>query len=220
MTPVLNSEKLTGFLAKKAELRARAKHWNDERHRLARILSPQYLDVTVTRVDDVLKDAATKKGAVTGVIDEQDEAARKAEDLRRTLDGQPLANPASIEEQLRVANKQLTAMEDALDYLDGEIRSEKTALAIAYSKTIKPKHDDVMRRFCESLLKTHAVCSELYGIKRHLIHNEIGLRGLCLNMPDFLGAPDDPYSEMASFLTAAKKEGFISKVPAELELRR
>jgi hypothetical protein len=39
-------------------------------------------------------------------------------------------------------------------------------------------------------------------------------------MPDFLGAPDDPYSEMASFLTAAKKEGFISKVPAELELRR
>src|SRR5229473_3685760 len=215
--PILKSDKLTSLNAKKAELRASAKLWNTERHRLAKILSPQYLDETVTRIDDVQKEAATKKGAVTGVIDETAEAARKAEELRRTLAGEPLANPISIEEQLRVANKQLTAVEDALEYVNGEIKREKTALAIAYSKQRKVDHDRLMVKLCSSLLETHKAWGDVYALKRHLIDNEIGLIGLCLTMPDFLGAPVDPYSDMADFFRAAKKDGFISKVPADLE---
>jgi len=217
--PILKSEKLAGLLAKKAELRASAKHWNTERHRLAKILSPQYLDVTVLRIDDVLKDAATKKGAVTGVIDETAEAARKAEELRRTLAGEPLANPSSIEELLRVANKQLTAVENALEYVDGEIKREKTALAVAYCKQRMPDHNRLMVKFCASLLETHKVWGELFALKRHLVDEGVGLIGLCQTMPDFLGAPIDPYSEMADFFRAAKKEGFINAVPQELVLR-
>jgi hypothetical protein len=218
--PILKSEKLTGFLAKKAEQRASAKHWNDERHRLARILSPQYLDVTVTRVDDVRKEAATRQGAVVpDVVDEAAQAALKAEVLRRTLAGEPLANPTSIEEQLRVANKQLTAVEDALEYLDGEIKTERAALAIAYSKQRKPEHDRLMVKVCASLLETHKAWGEVYALKRHLIDNDVGLIGLCLTMPDFLGAPNDPYSDCADFLRAAKKEGFINAVPNKLVLR-
>ncbi len=218
--PILNSPKLTGVNAKKAELKPRAKHWNDERHRLTKILSPQYMDETVIRIDDVKKDAANRKGAIpTDVIDETAEAARRAEDLRRTLAGQPLANPTSIEEQLRVANKQLTAVEDALDYLNGEIRSEKKALAIAYSKQRKPDHDRLMVKLCASLLETHKTWAELYALKRHLVDEGVGLIGLCQTMPDFLGAPIDPYSEMADFFRAAKKEGFINAVPQELVLR-
>src|SRR5216684_8915067 len=131
---ILKSDKLTGFVAKQAEKRASAKRCNDERYRLAKILSPQYLDVTVVRIDDVKKDAATRAGAVPAatVVDEAAQAALKAEELRRTLAGEPLANPSSIEEQLRVANKQLTAVENALEYVNGEIKREKTALAIAY----------------------------------------------------------------------------------------
>ncbi len=218
--PILKSDKLTSLNAKKAELRASAKLWNTERHRLAKILSPQYLDVTVTRIDDVQKEAANRKGAIpTGVIDETAEAARKAEELRRTLAGEPLANPSSIEEQLRVANKQLTAVEDALEYVNGEIKREKTALAIAYSKQRKVDHDRLMVKLCSSLLETHKAWGDVYALKRHLIDNEIGLIGLCLTMPDFLGAPVDPYSDCADFLRLAKKDGFISKVPADLELR-
>ncbi len=221
MTPVLNSEKHTGFLAKKAELKASSKHWNDEIPRLAKILSPQYLDVTVTRVDDVIKDAATRAGAVPAatVVDEAAQAALKAEELRRTIAGEPLANPSSIEEQLRVANRQLTAVENALDYLDGEFKREKTALRIAYSKQKKPEHDRLMIKACASLLETHKAWGELFALKRHLIDNDVGLIGLCLTTPDFLGAPIDPYSEMADFFRAAKKEGFINAVPNELVLR-
>ncbi len=217
--PILKSDKLAGLNAKKAELRASAKLWNTERHRLAKILSPQYHEVTVTRIDDVLKDAANRKGAVTGVIDETAEAARKAEELRRTLAGEPLANPSSIEEQLRVSNKQLTAVEDALEYVNGEIRSEKTALAIAYSKQRRPDHDRLMAKLCASLLETHKAWGEVYALKRHLVDEGVGLIGLCLTMPDFLGAPVDPYSDMADFFRAAKKEGFINAVPNELVLR-
>src|SRR5216683_4917419 len=193
--PILKSDKLTSLNAKKAELRASAKLWNTERHRLAKILSPQYLDVTVTRIDDVQKEAANRKGAIpTGVIDETAEAARKAEELRRTLAGEPLANPSSIEELLRVANKQLTAVENALEYVDGEIKREKTALAVAYCKQRMPDHNRLMVKFCASLLETHKVWGELFALKRHLVDEGVGLIGLCQTMPDFLGAPIDPYS--------------------------
>ena len=218
--PILNSPKLTGVNAKKAELKPRAKHWNDERHRLTKILSPQYMDETVIRIDDVKKDAANRKGAIpTDVIDETAEAARRAEDLRRTLAGQPLADLTSVEDQLRAEHRQWSAIEEAIEFVHREIKSEKTALAVAYCKQRRPDHDRLMVKLCASLLETHKTWAELYALKRHLVDEGVGLIGLCQTMPDFLGAPIDPYSEFADFLRLAKKEGFINSVPNELELR-
>jgi hypothetical protein len=217
---ILKSDKLAALQLQKTQLRPRIKRWNDERIRLARILSPQYLDITVSRVDDVAKETASKAGATAATGEDATETARRAEALQRTLAGQQVANGESVEIQLRNANLQLQALEDAMEFLDKEIRVEKKLLAIAYSKTMKPKHDDRMRRLCASLLNTHAIWTELFSLKRNLIEAEVGLIGLCLIEPSFLGVPVDPYSDCADFFRAAKKDGFVDAVPKALVLPR
>jgi hypothetical protein len=216
---ILKSDKLAALQLQKTQLRPRIKRWNDERIRLAKILSPQYLAETVRRVDDVVKEAASKAGASAATVDPI-ETTRRAEVLQRTLAGEQVADGESAEVQLRNANMQLQALEDAMEFLDKEIRFEKKLLAIAYSKQNKHLHDNLMAKLCESLLKTHAAWGELFALKRHLIDSDVGLRGLCLTTPDFLGVPVDPYSDCADFFRAAKKDGFVDAVPKVLVLPR
>jgi hypothetical protein len=218
MTEILKSEKLAALNLQRTQLKPRLKHWTNERIRLARILSPQYLDITVSRVDDVVKETASKAGAIAATGDAT-EAARRAEALKRILGGEQVSDGDSIEVQLRAANMQLQALEDAMEFLDKEIRVEKKLLAVAYCKQKKPEHDRLMVKLCDSVLATHKAWKELHDMKRHLINSDVGLIGLCLTMPDFLGVPTDPYSEMADFFRAVKKEGFINAVPKELVLR-
>src|SRR5258708_32394492 len=92
----LKSATLTALEEDRDKLKAKSKQSQAAVLRLSKILSPQSLDVTVTRVDDLRKEAATAKAvAATGVISEQEEAARKADELQRTLNGESLADAAS-----------------------------------------------------------------------------------------------------------------------------
>jgi hypothetical protein len=218
--PILKSDKLTGHLAKLADLKSRAKQSNAEVQRLTKITHPQYLESTVRTVVNEKDDIHRANGVVLSTGDEKDAAARKAEELSRTLAGQPLADLTSVEDQLRAEHRQWSAIEEAIEFVHREIKSEKTALAVAYCKQRKPDHDRLMVKLCASLLETHKAFIEFYALKRHLVDNDVGLIGLCLTTPDFLDAPNNPYSDMADFFRAAKKEGFISKVPPELELPR
>jgi hypothetical protein len=218
MTAILKSPKLTSLLEDRDKLKARAAQSRAEVWRMTQILSPQPNDSTVITVLDVKGEAARNKGVVfTGGIDEQAEAARKEDALKRTLAGEPLADSTSLKEKLEKEHRQWHAIEEAIEFRTREIEHERTALAIQYCKEQKPKHDDLLRRVCKTLWEFHAEWSELYKFKRHLIDHEIGLRGICLTLPDFLGAPNDKHSELADFLRAAKREGYVNSIPKEYQ---
>lgn len=228
---LLTSEQLTSVSQNMARLKASAAQSRAEIWRCAKILFPDrtYDETSSTVWDgDVAKFARIglvhgrqqgqqEKGAVR--TDSNDETARRKEAIERTLAGESIVTPTSLREQYESEQSKLSATLDAIEFLAGEIEREKTALAIQYSKEMKPKHSALMDTVCKKILETHAAWRELYDLKRHLIDSGVGLRGLCLNLPDFLGTPVDPYSDMADFLRAAKNEGFISKLPAELVLR-
>jgi hypothetical protein len=222
--PIPTSEKLTDLLLKKQNLKPRAEQSRATVWHLTKIVAPQINDATVSIVldDDSpmaarigLKRSSDPKKVVSTGIDEQDEAARKKEALERTIRGEPLADSISIKEKLENEHRQWAAIEEAIEFCDREIKKEKTVLAIQYSKQLKETHNDLVKKVCKPMLELHAAWTELNNLKRHLIDNEIGLHGLCLTMPDFLSTPNNPHSEMADFLRAAKREGYIKEIPVE-----
>ncbi len=215
----LKSATLTALEEDRDKLKAKSKQSQAAVLRLSKILSPQSLDVTVTRVDDLRKEAATAKAvAATGVISEQEEAARKADELQRTLNGESLADAASTREKFEREQRQWAAYESAIEFRTREIERAKTALAIEYCKTLKPTYDALMKRFCRPMLEAHAILLELHELKQHLIDTQAGLRGICLNLPDFLSAPNNQYSELADWFRAMKREGYINAIPKEFKL--
>jgi hypothetical protein len=224
--PILTSVKLTTDTANKTRLLASAAQSRAEIWRLTTLLAPAscYDETSTTTWDadvatvariGLLKTTSTRK-AVSN--DGKDESAKKKEAIERTLAGETIETPTSIQQLRDSEETKLTATLDAIEFLTAEIAREKTALAIEYSKKMKPKHDAIMGRVCKTILEARTAYAELYDLKRHLIDNEIGLRGLCLTTPDFLGAPNDAYSDMATFLQAAKVDGFISAVPVGMRL--
>jgi hypothetical protein len=162
-----------------------------------------------------LKNSPNKPGVLSTGVNEQDDAARKEDVLRRTLAGEPLPETIGVKEQLEKVNRQYAAYEDAIEFVTREIEREKTALAIQYCEQQKPKEAELLRRVCKPMLELHAAWSEAYGFRQHLIDSGIGLRGLCLDLPDFLGAPNDKYNEMAMFLVIAKSKGYIKELPKD-----
>jgi hypothetical protein len=222
------SDKLDEKYRQRETHKAKSKDAAANMQRLNKSLHPQWLDSTVVRVTDVEAPTATLVGfkplrdqasIVTTGLKDQDEAARKADILKRTLAGESIAHSATVSEQLEKEQRERAAQEIAIEFLEREIEKEKTALAIEYVKTLRPKHDEQMRQLCKALLDVHAAWTEVYGLKRHLIDSSVGLRGLCLTMPDFLGSPNDAYSDMAAFFTAAKREGWIKEIPQSLRMK-
>lgn len=223
MTPILQSPKLTTDTESRAKLKTKSKQSRDEIWRLTKLQSPQIHDVTVSRFTDPappekayigIKKTPDQSVVLSGVS-EQEAAARNEDVLKRTLAGERLADTPDIEEALAKEHRQGAAYERAIEHLSREIDRERTALAIKYSETCKPQHDELMRKLSKQFLDLHAAYSEIYSLKRHLIDNDIGLRGLCMNLPEFLSTPNNPHSEMADFFRAAKREGYIAKIPAE-----
>jgi hypothetical protein len=223
--PVLTSDTFTSLKENLTKQRASAAHWRGEAWRLTKLLSPASCydqtsetiwdpDIAVKARIGLLK--TTQKKAVAPAID--NEAARREDAIKKTLAGEALVTPVSIREELEAAKLQWTAAEDACEYLEKAIRKEKTSLAIAYRAKLKPKADALIKSFCQKQLEAHAVWSEIYELKQHLLESEVGLCGTLLNLPSFLGAPNDPHSDMADFFRAAKNDGMISSVPKEMRL--
>jgi hypothetical protein len=224
--PVLTSDTFTSLKETLTKQRVSAAHWRDETWRFTKLLAPVscYDETSETIWDpDIAKVArigllnTTQKKEAASAGD-YNEAARREDAIKKTLAGEALVTPVSIREELETAKLQWTAAEDACEYLEKEIRKEKTAFAIAYSAKLKPKADALIKSFCQKQLEAHAVWKEIYELKQHLLESEVGLRGMLLNLPEFLGAPNDPYSATADFFRAAKNDGFIKEVPKEMLL--
>jgi hypothetical protein len=227
MTP----DKLTELTQKLETQKAGSKRSKGEIHRLSKLKFPQqWHDATVVRVIDVdaptaafvgIKPQRDQSSVVSTGMKEQDEAARKQEALKRTLAGESLPESASADEQLEKAHRQFAAHEDAIEFLQREIDREKNRRSAEYAKSYKATHDKQMTALCASGLDFHAKWSEVYAGKRYLIDTGVGLRdGMYLNLPEsFLGTPNNPYSDMAAWFTAAKRDGFIKEVPQSLRMK-
>jgi hypothetical protein len=215
---ILKSDKLASLLEGRDKLKVRAAQSRAEILRLTKIVFPQHIDVTVIRIantKDKVAEAARSPGITLIGADEQ-ETALNDDILKRTLAGEPLSHTTGSKEKLDQEHRQLSAIENAIEFLDREIYKEKTALASQYCKTRLPDHDAKMKRLYAGLLETHSAWLDLYEMKRQLIDSGIGLRGICLNLPEsFLSTPNNSYSEMAEFFRIGKLEGYISKIPAE-----
>jgi hypothetical protein len=227
MTSVLNSPKLTALVEGRGLQKANYARSRVEIWRLTKLLSPQLHDLTVIRTTDPdaptaafigLKKSRDQPGVVSTGMGEQEVAASNEEILKRTLAGEPLADATDVKEQLAKEHRQCGAYQAAIEHLDREIAREKTILAKEHCKQLQQKEKELMVRICKPMLEMHAAYSEAYGLKRHLIDNEIGLHGLCLTLPEFLSTPNNPHSEFADFLRAAKREGYIKEIPSELRL--
>jgi hypothetical protein len=227
MTP----DKLTDLTQKQDAQKAGSKCSKDEIHRLSKLKFPQqWTDSTVVRVTDVdaptaaqvgLKRRTDQLAVVSTGMKEEDEIARKQEALRRVLANEPLSTAASVDEQLANAHRQFAAHEDAIEFLQREIDCEKNRRSAEYAKSYKATHDKQMLALFASALDFHAKWSEVYAGKRHLIDSGVGLRdGMYLNLPEsFLGTPNNPYSDMAAWFTAAKRDGFIKEIPQSLRMK-
>ena len=214
--PIPKSAKLISLSEDLHRLKARSAQSQVEVKRLTKLTTPHFYDLTVRRVTDVNDDHAGKAAVALINIDETDDGARKDDILKRTLAGEPLIQSTDIESQLKFEHAQWSAIETAIEFRTREIETENTALAIQYSKQCKPRYDELMRRICKPMLEVQIACSELHSLRRHLIDNEMGFRGFGISLPDFLSAPINPYSEMATFFRSAKVEGYIKEVPSEL----
>jgi hypothetical protein len=228
MTPaILKSVKLTELFQNLETQKSKAKQSQAGVWRLTKLLSPQLHDSTVIRTTDTdaptaafvgIKTARDKPGVVSTGTEDQSEAARKDDILKRTLAGEQLADTTDIKAQLEKEHRQWAAYESAIEHLDREVDREKAILSKEYCEKIQPKEKELMQRVGKHMLELHAAYSELYSLKRHLIDSDVGCRGVCLDLPEFLSSPSNGHSEMAAWLRTVQKKGFIKEVPSELRL--
>jgi hypothetical protein len=219
--PILKSEKLTAHLEKRDKLKANAAQCRADVWRLTKLLSPQIHDVTVSTVIDAerpkvaylgIKNTPKNGVVITGY---EEDAARKEDILKRTLDGETLPETTSVKEQLEKLHRQWSAYEDAIEFCTREIEREKAVLAAEYCKRLKSKHDEFMKRLFKALGEVHAAHSDLDSLRRHLIDNDVGLRGICLTLPEFLDTPNNKFSVVGDFFREGQRQGWIKEIPVE-----
>jgi hypothetical protein len=146
---------------------------------------------------------------------EKEEPTRRADNRQRLLAGEPLPNNSTDVRRQHI-QRELFAIDDAIRDIDQDVYRERDFLAIHYCKTLEPKEAALMSKTCKSAAEFHESYTALYGMKRHLIDNGIGLRNICLTLPDFLGPADDRGGAFASWFREAKRKGYTSDIPVEL----
>jgi hypothetical protein len=217
----LQSKKLSDLLADKERLLPKTKEFRAEVFRLTQLQNPSVHTETVRRIADYsdAKDKAAKAGVITtGTDSESAESARKADALQRTLDGVPLEDEGSIKDKLDKTNRSWASHEDAIEFRDREIFAEREFLAKEYCKKITPQHDQSMVKLGKATLDFYAAWIEANELRQHLIDEAVGLRRICLTLPDFLSNPLNKHSDFAGWIRAMAKQGFISSTPKQLRL--
>jgi hypothetical protein len=218
LSPILlKSETLTSLQEDRKKLTVRATQSRSEINRLNKVLFPlQILEVTVIRTTGTPVQVASRNPGVLVTTDDEGMKSRNDDILKRTLAGEPLEQKESDREKLEQEHRQLSAIEHAIEHLDGEIYKEKSILAAQYCQTRVAEHDTMMKRLYAALIETHSAWSDLSALKQQLVDSGIGTRGICTNLPSFLPAALNPYSDWADYFREGKRHGYINKIPAAL----
>jgi hypothetical protein len=146
------------------------------------------------------------------------ERQRRQDDLEAILKGEPMAVRPDVNVLLDACNRRAQAEEAAVVFLKKQIAAENFKLSSERCKALKPIEAEMMKKLYKLLAEVHAVHSEIHDKKESLIGSGIGLIGIFLNTPDFLGNPRDKQSDLAQFFRNGVTNGFISVVPGDLRL--
>jgi hypothetical protein len=219
----LTSAALTALESKLPLHESRFKSACQEIRRITKLKHADFLDHTsVSSMMDVSKSTIAAPpenlaGRTTGDT-AQAEAKRQQDDLDRTLKGEPLVERTDTNARLDELNRQAQAEERAVDFLKKQIAAERGKLSVEHCKALKPKEAEMMKRLYKSLADVHAVHSEINDARQNLIDSGIGLRGVFLDMPDFLDNPRSKHSELAEYFRRGKEAGFVNAVPKGFQL--
>jgi hypothetical protein len=212
---ILTSPTLTEFETKCDHHKSQSKSVCDEFRRVTKLQREDFLDHTsVTRMMDVSKRTISEPpenlaGRTTGTTVEAD-AKRRQDDLERTLRGEPLAERTDTKARLDELNRRAQAEESAINFLEKQIAAEKYKLAVEHCRALKPKEAKIMAALYKALADVHSAHCDLNDMRQTLIDDGIGLRGICLNMPDFLDNPRNKNSNLAEYFHEGHKNGFIN----------
>ena len=143
-------------------------------------------------------------------------AEEKEARISAVINGEAPVAPTNVDGRIAEINVQWRGIEDARELLLRRITDLKRNAARQICQSLRPKHDDIMKRLSRSLIETHAAYTEFETFKRTLLNNECGLYGVCDVEPEFLELPTDRTSSLAQFFREAKQAGYIRAVPAEL----
>jgi hypothetical protein len=172
-------EQLAALLKTKQGLLDRAKPLADELNRLRGIRNPAYLEPSVRRYTN--REFLLKENKHTDPSPKED----PAEVLRKTLAGERI-DVRSIEERIHQTSAELNVLEDALEYIDRQLREVSQKLARAYANSKKPDYDALIKRLAKHLPEVKAAAMELQALRSHLRDNG-SLGGLfSIELPEFL----------------------------------
>jgi hypothetical protein len=215
---ILTSPTLTALEDKLKTHESRFAAANEEFRRLTKLRREDYLDQTsVTRMmavsNSTISDVPENLAGRTTGDTAQAEAKRQQDDLERTLAGEDLSDRPSNKALLDAANRRASAEDQAIEFLKGKIAAEKYKLSLEHCRASKPKEAEMMKRLFKILADAHSVHSEINDGRQNLIDSGIGLRGVFLDMPDFLGNPRDRHSELSEYFRRGKDAWFINAIP-------
>jgi hypothetical protein len=171
-------------------------NYGAEYRRLTNLLRPDAAGPTVVRYERPVEKATidlSDRRAVPGKKETPaaiDEDAQRRDDVARLLNNESLeATPDPKTEGNHVARK-AAATEVVIEKLEEEFRIEFQKLSAAHCKTLKPAHDEQMRKFFKAFGDAFSIYSELSKTKRDLIDSQIGFGGLFNVDLDFLRGDD------------------------------
>jgi hypothetical protein len=185
-------------------------------------------------VQDPINPKMTELQAVIARLEMRAKAsARKVRELReKKLAGQHNINDKDSRIAMVLAEQDISATDDTDAKLTSELlqweaieeakESLKPKLAAARREasdkilaSIKPAHDEIMKRLVSSLVDAHAANVELFGLRSQLRDRSIGWRnGVCELLPDEVLNTPTIYSHLADFFRGAVKAGYLKNVPA------
>ncbi len=221
---MLNSEKLTSDLSDREKLIVRATLSRARIVRLTKLVFPeQFIGTTVLNtVEKVLvtKAAIRREPLLQDTVRvtniDKDESARNDDIIKRTLAGEPLAQTVSNQELLAQEHRQLSAIENAIVFLDKEIYKERAALAIQLRKTQKAADDANMKSLFAALAEVLPSFAKASEHRRQFIDNGIPPGDIGSMIPaieEVLGNSRNPHSPLAELFREAHRRGFIATVP-------
>ncbi len=137
-----------------------------------------------------------------------DAEAQRRDDIERVARGEPLVERPDIRTQMSNVARKAAATEVVIERLEEEFRTEFTKLSAAHCKTLKPAHDEQMKKFFKLFGEAYGVYSELRKTRQDLMDSQMAFSGLFGIDLDFLRG-----EEVQSMFNAAKAANYVTSVP-------
>lgn len=139
--------------------------------------------------------------------------------VAKSLGRQPveLAARRDIDKDIQDIGRDIKDREAALAVLNREIEIERRAASSIVMRSLEPQYRDLVSKICKSLLELHEANLRYNEFADHMNFRGISWSGVPGMPLWFLGHPNDPGGNLASYLREAVESGFMkaSDFPSE-----